>query len=179
MSLFGRLTKGKQAESKYFDQRVGDEANEAEKKEEGFPKYIPLCNKKIGKDLFVELFRLMKSHDIKATIGIFANSVDNIEKRTGIMINKGIVSQKIAAYLQQTRLRHIEEALQTVKANPPNSNRFYLIDDRQATNMNMPADVLLYPIFSRSNNSLGMILVFRKTLGKKSKLINKIEKIIK
>jgi len=179
MSLFSRFTKGKQAETKYFDQRVADDAPEKEVKEVGFPGYLTLSNQRLDKDLFVDIFRLMKSHDLESTIGVFANSVDNIEKRTGIMINKGIISQKIVAYLQQTRLYNIEEALRMVKANPPNVDSFYQINDRQATNMNMPADVLLYPVFSRLNNNLGMVLVFKKTLTKKIKFINKLEKVIK
>ncbi len=178
MSLFDRFKKGAKAETAYFDQRKGD-VRDADGQAEILPSYLAQSGKKLDKGLFIDLLRTMKTHDLKASVGVFSNTTDNFKKEAGLVINKGIVPKKIVAYLHEMRLNHIEKALSHVKAIEPDTDGFYSIDDKLAGNLNLPADVVIYPIFSSSKIEMGVILVARCAIGDRKKLVGKIKKTIK
>ncbi|MCP4755663.1 MAG: hypothetical protein GY866_32770 [Proteobacteria bacterium] len=180
MALFGIFSKVKKsAERKYFEQRKMEDEPEGGRSDEKIPGWIHLSDRIINKDLYVGLFRLMKQHDANATISIFANTTDTIRKETGIMINKGQMPIKIISYLQNTRLNHLDTAFKMVKQNPPDGAGFFLIEDRVAAKLNLPANVLIYPILHKTKSEFGMILVFKKTLKDRGELAKKIIKAIR
>jgi hypothetical protein len=177
MAIFDRLTKGKNSVSSYFTQNK-ETAGEG-KQGDSLPSHLLRSGKKIDNGLFVELLRVLKSHDLKASIGVFSNTKDNFKKDAALMINKGVVSKKIVAYLQDMRLQHIEKALTYVQTAEPDTDGFFMLDDRLAGNFNLPADVVVFPVFSGSRANLGLILVATKNIGNRSQLAGKIRKIIK
>ncbi|MFH2131442.1 MAG: hypothetical protein ABIK68_13790 [bacterium] len=179
MSIFDRFTKGKKAESAYFEQKKGSPNDSGGSREESLPGHLPRSGKKLDKALISGLLRTLKSHDLKASIGVFSNTTDSFKKETGLMINKGIVSKKIIAYLQEMRMSNIEAALSHVRSTEPDVEGFYTIDDRLAGKLNLPADVVIFPVFSSTNADLGLILVARKGIPDKAKLAGKIRKAIK
>lgn len=176
MSLFDRFKKGKAGESAFFEQRKTSDAGGGK---DALPPHLVRSEKKLDKGLFIDLLRVMKSHDLKASVGVFSNTTDNFKKETGLVINKGIVSKKIVAYLHEMRLSHIERALDFVKSREPDLDGFYSIDDQLAGKFNIPSDCVIYPIFSSSRAELGVILVARKSMGDLAQLVGKIKKLIR
>ena len=177
MAIFDRFTKGKNSVSSYFSKN--EETPGQGKKEGSLPSHLLRSGKKIDNGLFVELLRVLKSHDLKGSIGVFSNTKDNFKKDAALMINKGVVSKKIVAYLQDIRIQHIEKALTYVTTTEPDADGFYTIDDRLAGNLNLPADVVVFPVFSGTRANLGLILVASKTIGNRSQLAAKIRKTVK
>ncbi len=95
------------------------------------------------------------------------------------MINKGVVSKKIAAYLQEMRMQHIEKALSYVITAEPDADGFFTLEDRLAGTLNLPTDVVVFPVFSGTRSNLGLILVANKSIGDRSQLAMKIRKTVK
>lgn len=176
MSLFDRFKKDRKAESAYFDQRNGDGEG---KGGPVLPPYLSQSEKKLDKGLFIDLLRAMKNHDLKASVGVFSNTTDNFKKDTGLVINKGVVPKKIVTYLQDMRMNHIEMALEHVKTTDPDRDGFFSIDDHLAGRLNLPADVVIYPVFSSTRTDMGLILVAGKAIGNLPQLVAKIKKLIK
>jgi len=129
---------------------------------------------RINKDLFVELLRVMKTHDLRASIAIFANTTDNINLSTGIMINKGYVSKKIVSYMQEMKLKNVDDALRVIRSSQADDFGFHAIDDKTAGQLNVPADVVLYGIESKINKEHGIVLVFHKSIQDREELRAKI-----
>lgn len=179
MGLFGKFGK-KKAERAYFDKRKGedDPDNHSSKKEKPLGSLVAI-KRRINKDLFVEVLRAMKSHDLGATVAVFANTTDNINKGTGVMINKGSMPQKIVTYLQETKLEHIEDALQHMNSEKPDKNGFYFVEDKLAAKLNVPANVMLYGIQYGTKGDFGMVLVFKKILKKPKDFIDKLNKTLR
>jgi hypothetical protein len=175
MALFDRFIKNKKAESRYFDQR---KTEEPEVTAAATPSHLCLANRRLDKGLIVDLLRLAKKHDVRGTVAIYANTTSGIKKETGIMINKGIVSQKIVAYLQETRLQQIEEGLKIARDRIPDDDGFITIDDQMAQRMNLPSGVVVFPVFSRIRTELGMMLIMRKSVENRRELAKQIVKLI-
>jgi len=176
MSILDRFKKGTKAESTYFEQRKGDEGSQ---RADVLPPYLARTEKKLTKDLFIDLLRLMKSHDLKASVGVFANTTDNLKKETGLVINKGVVPKKIVSYLQEMRMTHIEQTLKYVRETEPDRDGFYSIDDRLAARLNLPADVMIFPVFSATRTDLGLFLVARQGAADLPRLTAKLKKQIR
>jgi hypothetical protein len=175
MALFDKLIKNKKAETRYFDQRKADGPEGMP----AIPSHLCLSNRKFNKDLFIELLRTLKKHDLKGTVAIYANTTNETGKATGIMINKGIVSQKIVAYLQETRLQHIEEGLKIVREGTPDEDGFFTIEDQQAKRMNLPSGVVVFPIISRTRTEFGLLLIVKKSVEKRRDLVKRIVKLVR
>ncbi len=178
MAIFDRFKKGNAADGSGKGQRDGISSDGSDK-DDGLPVYVMRSEKKLDKVLFLDLLRLMKSHDLRASIGVFSNTVDNFKKETGLVINKGIVPKKIVAYLQEMRMGHIEKALTYTKTTEPDEDGVYSIDDKLAGQFNLPADIIFIPIFSATRATMGVILVASNTIGERAQLVGKIRKAIK
>ncbi len=179
MSLFDMFRKSGKAEQKYFESRAAGERPEAEPEARPRSRSLPTCDRRINKDLFVELLKIMKTHDAKSTISIIANTTDGVSKATGNMINKGFLPRKIVAYLQQINMHHVDDALSFAKSSTPDEYDFYVVDDKTAARLNLPLGVVLYPLENRMNRHFGMVLVFKKALKNRKKLRIAISKVIK
>ena len=179
MAIFDRFTKGKKSGSSDFSQNSDSPGNEAGKQEDSLPSYLLRSEKKIDLGLISGLLRTLKSHDLKACVGVFSNTTDNFKKETGLMINKGVVSKKIASYLQEMRMQHIEKALSYIKTTEPDADGFFALEDRLAGSLNLPTDVVIFPVFSGTRTNLGLFLVANKSIGNRSQLAGKIRKAVK
>lgn len=178
MAIFDRFIKGKKAESSYFTQRKGSPDGEAGQQGDSLPQHLLRSGKKIDKGLISSLLRTMKAHDPQASIGVFSNTTDNFKKETGLMINKGILSKKIVAYLHEMRMQNIEAALTYVKTTQPDAEGFFIPDDRLAGRLNLPTDVVIFPVFSGTRANLGLIVVAKKSIGDRSQLVSKLRKAV-
>ena len=139
---------------------------------------IAKTGRRVNKDMFVDLLRVMKSHDLRGAIAIISNTTDNINLSTGIMINKGYISKKIIAYLHEMKLRHVDDALRTIRSGKPDDFGFHTIDDKTAGLINVPADVILYGIESTINKDHGLVLVFHKSVQDREELRAKISTVL-
>ena len=77
------------------------------------------------------------------------------------------------------RMQNIEAALTHVKTTEPDAEGFFVLDDRLAGRLNLPADVVAFPVFSGTRTDLGLILVAKKSIGNRSQLVGKIRKAVK
>lgn len=173
MSIFSKFFREGRAEREYFKQRKAEEADG------GLPAYLRVSERRITKDLLVDLMRVMKSHDTRGTVAILSNSIDNVSKETGIMLNKGIMPQKIIAYLQDIRLANINAAIELFKKSKPNFEGCYFFESPVAAKLNLPAGVVVYPIFGVKRPDLVMMMVFKKSVENKKELIKQLNKTIK
>ncbi|MBU3915760.1 hypothetical protein KKA14_09520 [bacterium] len=159
MALFGKIKKKKSAETEYFKQRKTDsEPNNTQSTE------TLLSDRLIEKNLFVDLLQQMRTHDVKSTVAVLANTTDNVRHSAAVMINKGYIPKKIVTYLQDIRLKEIEEALKTVNVEKPDQNGFHLVNDRLAAKLNLPLGCMLLGIRHRMQKEFGIILVLKQTL---------------
>ena len=76
MSFISRILQNRRAEEKYFDQRKVETAPGE------LPRHLVLSNRKISKELYVELLRAMKRHNLRGTVAILANTTDNYTRDT-------------------------------------------------------------------------------------------------
>lgn len=143
-----------------------------------FDRPIAKTSRRINKDMIVDLLRVMKSHDLRGSIAIFSNTTDNINLGTGIMINKGYISKKIISYLHEVKLRNIDDAMKAIRSGKPDDYGFHAIDDKTATRLNVPADVVLYGIESKINREHGMVLIFHKSVQDREELRTKISTVL-
>lgn len=134
--------------------------------------------RRMNKDMFVDLLRVMKTHDLRGAIAIFSNTTDNINLATGIMINKGYISKKIISYMQEMKLRNVDEALRYVRSDKPDDFGFHTPNDKTAGLLNVPADVMLYGVESKINRDHGLILVFHKSVQNREELRSKISQVL-
>ena len=135
-------------------------------------------DRRINKDMFVEVLRVMKAHDLRGAIAIISNTTDNINLATGIMINKGYVTKKIISYLQEIKLRHVDDALKIIRKGQADDFGFHTINDKTAGMLNVPADVILYGIESKIKREYGMVLVFKNTVQNRKELRDKISSVL-
>ena len=139
---------------------------------------IAKTDRRINKDMFVDLLRVMKAHDLRGAIAIFSNTTDNINLATGIMINKGYISKKIISYMHEMKLRHVDDALRTIRSGKPDDFGFHAIDDKTAGLLNVPTDVVLYGVESKINKDHGLVLVFAKSVQGREELRSKIATVL-
>ena len=179
LNLFGKKLKG---ENQYFKNRTSDSPDEKP------PQQVPsqqqplseknfVSDRLINKDLLAELLKTMRSHDNSATVVVLANTTDNATRRPGIMINKGYVPKKIVSYLQKIKMNEIEAAIKLVQSGEPDANGFHPVDERMATNLNLPLGCMILGIFHRMKREFGVILVLKTNLKDKKKFVTKIKKL--
>jgi hypothetical protein len=191
MASFNIFKKKLKGENQYFKQRKAAARTEpapqqAQPVKQAQPESPPpppqekqlVSNRQINKDLLAELLKAMRLHDISATVVLLANTIDNVSRRAGIMINNGYIPQRIVSYLQNINLRNIEDGIKLVKTVEPDTDGFYPIDERTAANLNLPLGCMILAVFHRVKSEYAALLVFKTTLKDKKKFVEKVKKLI-
>jgi hypothetical protein len=186
-NLFGKKLKG---ENKYFKFRIADQKNETNddqqvKKTTAPAPREPQINQKIyseriiNKTLLTELLKLMRNHDINATVTLLANTIDSGSRKAGIMINKGYIPKRIVNYLQNINMRNIEDAIKLIRTGQPDEDGFFRVDESTAANLNLPLGCMLLGIFHHLKQEFAVILVLKTTLKNRQEFVGKVKKLIK
>ncbi|MBU2510902.1 hypothetical protein KJ966_06175 [bacterium] len=173
MALFNLFNKSLKGENQYFQQRKVDSAPEVKKE----TPYL-ISDQKLTKDLLANCLKIMRNHDVKATVAVMANTTDTMTHQAGIMINKGYIPKKIVSYLQNITIREIESAIKLVKTELPDEDGFYPIDERTASMLNLPLGCMLCGIIHHLKSEFGIILVLKTNLKEKDEFLKKIKKLI-
>lgn len=169
--LFGKKLKG---EDTYFKQRKGEQRETVEV--ESVP-YLQ-SDRLVNKDLLADLLKAMRNHDVSSGVAVLGNTTDSITRHAGIMINKGYIPKKIVSYLQNIRLRQIEDALSLIKNQDPDNDGYYKIDEGTAGHLNLPLGCMIVGIVHKLKKEFGVILVVKTALKGKRDFMNKVVKLI-
>ncbi len=186
-NLFGKKLKG---ENKYFKSRTADSKKEKSSEDtkvktgqpiqtESRPDTSLISERILNKSLLIELLKLMRNHDVGATVTLLANTIDSTSRKAAIMINKGYIPKRIVTYLQNINMHNIDDAIKLVQSGQSDEEGFVAVDDRTASKLNLPLGCMLLGIFHHLKKEFAVVLVLKTSLKDKQKFVDKVRILIK